>query len=60
MSTPGSNAALLLAVLPAAAVAGADADHALAVEQHLLAGEAGEQVDRRRPRPAPPSSVRAG
>ena len=36
---------LLLAVLPAAAVAGADADHALAVEQHLLAGEAGEEVD---------------
>jgi hypothetical protein len=47
-------------VLAAAAVAGADADHALAVEQHLLAGEAGEEIDRRRLRPAPPSSVRAG
>ena len=45
MSTPGSNVGLLLAVPADAAVAGAHADHALAVHQHLLAGKPGEDVD---------------
>ena len=45
MSTPGSNVAFVLAVLADAAVAGAHADDARAVHQHVLAGETGEEVD---------------
>ena len=45
MSTPGSKLALGAPCLPTAAVAGAHADDARAVEQHLLAGEAGEEID---------------
>ena len=40
MSTPGSNVGLLLAVLADAAIAGAHADDARAVHQHVLPGEA--------------------
>ena len=32
-------------MLADAAIAGADADHAVAVDQHLLAGKPGEDVD---------------
>ena len=45
MSTPGSNVGLVLAVLADAAIAGAHADDTRAVDQHLLAGKAGEEVD---------------
>ena len=45
MSTPGSNVRLLLAVLADAAIAGAHADDAVAVEQHLGRREAREDVD---------------
>ena len=45
MSAPGLDRAARRAVLADAAIAGADADHARALEQHRLAGEAHEQID---------------
>ena len=43
----GLERALLLAMPADALVAGAHADHAVAVEQHRLAGEAREEIDAR-------------
>ncbi len=42
---PGLHRAARCAVLADAAIAGADAGHARALEQHLLAGEPHEQID---------------
>ena len=45
MSAPGSTAPRGAPFLPMPAIAGADAGHARALEQHLLAGEPHEQID---------------